>query len=133
MFLCILSKHQNIINMAEYPRKSQKYIIHLSLKYFRCTEDPKQQLIKTKLFKGYNKDGQQPGIFSKWDLPEPAVGIKIVAPDNCANAVSTLGIGCTSCKTLSLRGFRSVQIRTAPVSLGTTTIFYLQHQKRFPP
>ena len=48
--------------------------------------------------------------------------LNIVAPDNCASVVSTLGIGCTSRKTLLLRGFRSMQIHTVAVSLGMITI-----------
>ena len=45
-----------------------------------------------------------------------------VAPDNCASVVSTLGMGCTSLNTFSFSGLRSTHIRTAPESLGTTTI-----------
>ena len=56
---------------------SQKYIIHLLLKYLRGTGDLKWQFIETKPSKWCNKGGQQPGIFSKWDLPEPTVGIKV--------------------------------------------------------
>ena len=48
--------------------------------------------------------------------------LNMVAPDNCSSVVSTCGIGFTSRRTLSLRGFKSTQIRTAPKSLGTTTI-----------
>ena len=48
--------------------------------------------------------------------------LNTVAPDNCASVVSTFGIGCTSCNTFSFSGLRPTQIRTAPESLGTTTI-----------
>ena len=99
---------------------SQKYIIHLLLKYLRGTGDLKWQFIETKPSKWCNKGGQQPGIYQNPLLASRL--LNIVAPDNCASVVSTLGIGCTSLKTLSLRGFRSTQIRTVPVSLGMTTI-----------
>ena len=48
--------------------------------------------------------------------------VKMVAPVSCASASSTLGIGCTSHNTLSLSGFKSTQILTAPVFFGTTTM-----------
>ena len=44
--------------------------------------------------------------------------LKMVAPASCASASSTLGIGCTSHNTLSLSGFKSTQILTAPVFFG---------------
>ena len=36
--------------------------------------------------------------------------VNIVAPVSCARVVSTLGIGCTSCKTFSFRGFMSTHM-----------------------
>ena len=44
------------------------------------------------------------------------------APDSYARVISTFGMGWTSRNTLSLSGLRSTQMRTAPESLGTTTI-----------
>ena len=48
--------------------------------------------------------------------------LNIVAPVNCAQVVSTFGIGSFSCRTFSLRGFMSTQILTAPEAFGTTTM-----------
>ena len=111
--------------MTEYPLKSRKYIIHLSLKYLRGTGDPKCNLLKQNHPNGVIKvvsslESSASGICQNPLLASSL--LIIVAPDNCASVVSTLVIGCTSRKTLSLRGFRSKQIRTAPVSLEITTI-----------
>ena len=48
--------------------------------------------------------------------------LNTVAPASCASVSSTFGIGCTSLRTFSFRGFRSTQILTCPDFLGTTTI-----------
>ena len=48
--------------------------------------------------------------------------LKTAAPESWARVLSTWGKGCVSRSTLSLRGFRSTQMRTLPFFLGTTTI-----------
>ena len=48
--------------------------------------------------------------------------LNLVAPVSCARVVSTFGIGCTSRRTFSFKGFMSTQIRTAPEAFDTTTI-----------
>ena len=48
--------------------------------------------------------------------------LNLVAPVSCARVVSTFGIGCTSHRTFSFKGFMSTQIQTAPEAFGTTTI-----------
>ena len=125
MFFNIFSKHQISSTWHSTPASPKSILFICRWNISGALEIPNGSLLKQKHPKGVIKvvsslDSSASGICQNPLLASSL--LNTVAPDSCAKVVSTFGIGCTSHKTLSFRGFKSTQIRTIPESLGTITI-----------
>ena len=97
----------------------------MTLKISGALEIPNGNLLKQNLPKGLMKVVSNLDSLARGICQNPLLAsslLNTVAPDNRASIVSTLGMRCTSLNTFSFSGLRLTQIRTAPESLGTTTI-----------
>ena len=125
MLLFVFAKYQDVVYLAEYSVQLVEDGAHQSLEVLRCACNSEWELLKQYFPTGVinvvrRREADERGICQNPLFASSLLNKR--APVSWASVSSTFGNGWMSRRTLVLKGLRSIQMRTAPFFLGTTTI-----------